>query len=103
MSKSHAKLLPAILPQGAHQCDVVIMDLSGFDPSTMTYLATQMQHPNVGGSQDPFQEMLLPAEFADHHSTYGGYAGYAPWSYNARCNHAVRANILTGALAGVTI
>ncbi|EGP90494.1 uncharacterized protein MYCGRDRAFT_84654 [Zymoseptoria tritici IPO323] len=51
------------------------MDLSGFDPSTMTYLATQMQHPNAGGSQqDPFQEMLLPSEFADHHSTYGGYA-----------------------------
>jgi hypothetical protein len=51
------------------------MDLSGFDPSTMNYLATQMQHPNApGGSHDPFQEMLLPSEFADHHSTYGGYA-----------------------------
>lgn len=52
------------------------MDLSGFDPSTMTYLATQMQHPNAGNGQDPFQEMLLPTEFNDHHSTYGGYAGY---------------------------
>ena len=51
------------------------MDLSGFDPSTMTYLATQMQQPNHG-AQDPFQEMLLPAEYHEHHSTYGGYAGY---------------------------
>ncbi|KXT12662.1 hypothetical protein AC579_4505 [Pseudocercospora musae] len=51
------------------------MDLSGFDPSTMTYLATQMQHPNTGNGQDPFQEMLLPADFHDHHSTYGAYAG----------------------------
>ncbi|KAF2209539.1 hypothetical protein CERZMDRAFT_86862 [Cercospora zeae-maydis SCOH1-5] len=50
------------------------MDLSGFDPSTMTYLATQMQQPNHG-AQDPFQEMLLPAEYHDHHSAYGGYAG----------------------------
>ncbi|CAK1360001.1 Protein pacG [Cercospora beticola] len=50
------------------------MDLSGFDPSTMTYLATQMQQPNHG-AQDPFQEMLLPAEYHEHHSTYGGYAG----------------------------
>lgn len=43
----------------------------------MTYLATQMQHPNVAGGQDPFQEMLLPAEFGggDQHSAYGGYAG----------------------------
>lgn len=52
------------------------MDLSGFDPSTMTYLATQLQHPNVGGgSQDAFQEMLLQNDFQDHQSTYGGYAG----------------------------
>lgn len=53
------------------------MDISGFDPSTMTYLATQMQHPSVAGGQDAFQEMLLPAEFNDQQSTYGGYAGYA--------------------------
>ena len=54
------------------------MDLSGFDPSTMTYLATQMQHPNVNvaGNGDPFQEMLLPTEYVDQQSTYGGYAGY---------------------------
>jgi len=51
------------------------MDLSGFDPSTMTYLATQMQQPNPVG-QDPYQEMLLPAEYNTNHSTYGGYAGY---------------------------
>ena len=48
-----------------------IMDLSGFDPSTMTYLATQMSHPNMGG-HDPFQEMLLPMEMRE----YAGYAGY---------------------------
>jgi hypothetical protein len=52
------------------------MDLSGFDTQSMTYLATLQQHPNVAGSQDPFQEMLLPTEFGDHQSTYGGYAGY---------------------------
>ncbi|CAK4031939.1 p53-like transcription factor [Lecanosticta acicola] len=56
------------------------MDLSGFDPSTMTYLATQMQHPNVADGQDPFQDMLLPTDFGgggggDQHSAYGGYAG----------------------------
>ncbi|KAK4619747.1 hypothetical protein CLAFUW4_11321 [Fulvia fulva] len=55
------------------------MDLSGFDPSTMTYLATQMQHPNVNvnvaGNADPFQEMLLPTDYVDQQSTYGGYAG----------------------------
>lgn len=50
--------------------------LSGFDPSTMTYLATQMAHPNVGGNgADPFTDMLLPMEMPDHQSTYG-YAGY---------------------------
>jgi len=45
--------------------------IAGFDPSTMTYLATQMAHPNV----DPFHEMLLPIEMQDHQSTYA-YAGY---------------------------
>lgn len=33
-----------------------------------------MQQPNSVG-QDPYQEMLLPTEYNDHHSTYGGYAG----------------------------
>ena len=55
-------------------------NLSGFDPSTMTYLATQMAHPNVGGGADPFQEMLLPMDMPDHHSTYG-YAGYDAQPY----------------------
>lgn len=73
------------------------MDLSGFDPSTMTYLQTQLQHPNVGGSQDPFQEMLLPTEFAEHQSTYGGYAGYAPHvlCVRPRCNLPMPTSILT--------
>ena len=48
--------------------------MGAFDPSTMTYLATQMAHPNVAGGPDPFQEMLLPTEMHDHHSAYG-YAG----------------------------
>lgn len=41
----------------------------------MTYLATQMAQPNIGGSADPFQDLLLPLEMPDHQSTYG-YAGY---------------------------
>jgi len=50
--------------------------LAGFDPATMTYLATQMAQPNVGSSSvDPFQDMLLPMGMPDHQSTYG-YAGY---------------------------
>lgn len=48
-------------------------NLGGFDPSTMTYFSTQIAHPNPGGS-DPFQEMMLPVDMTDHHSTYG-YAG----------------------------
>lgn len=58
--------------------------LSGFDPSTMTYLATQIAHPNVGGA-DPFQEMLLPMELHDHQSTYG-YAGYAGSCHTVQIN-----------------
>lgn len=50
-------------------------NLGGFDPSTMTYLASQMAHPGVGVSTDPFQEMMLPMDMPDHHSAYG-YAGY---------------------------
>ena len=50
-------------------------NLSGFDPSTMTYLATQMAHPNVAGGMDPLHDLLLPGDMADHHSVYG-YAGY---------------------------
>ncbi|KAK0773837.1 hypothetical protein LTR91_012379 [Friedmanniomyces endolithicus] len=48
--------------------------LPGFDPSTMTW-ATQMAHPGVGiGDVDPYQDLLLPMDLPDHHSTYG-YAG----------------------------
>lgn len=52
-------------------------NLPGFDPSTMTYLATQMVHPNanIGGGADPFQEMMLPVDMADPGSPYG-YAAY---------------------------
>ncbi|KAK5137519.1 hypothetical protein LTR08_008498 [Meristemomyces frigidus] len=45
--------------------------LAGFDTTTMTYLASQMAHPDVGSSVDPFQELLLPMEMQDHQSTYG--------------------------------
>ncbi|KAK3110292.1 hypothetical protein LTR53_015558 [Teratosphaeriaceae sp. CCFEE 6253] len=53
--------------------------LPGFDPSTMTYLATQMAHPGVGmggGSAAQYQDLLLPMDMPlpDHQSTYG-YAG----------------------------
>lgn len=60
-------------------------NLSGFDPSTMTYLASQMAHPGSSlGSNgaDPFQEMLLPIDMPDHQSAYG-YAG----SVHRRCSH----------------
>lgn len=49
--------------------------MENFDPSTMTYLATQMVHPNAVGTADPFPDMLLPMDMPDHHSAYG-YAGY---------------------------
>ncbi|KAF2767617.1 p53-like transcription factor [Teratosphaeria nubilosa] len=45
--------------------------LSGFDTTTMTYLATQMAQPNVG---DNGEDMLLPLELQDYQSTFG-YAG----------------------------
>ncbi|EMC92710.1 hypothetical protein BAUCODRAFT_151124 [Baudoinia panamericana UAMH 10762] len=45
-------------------------NLSGFDPSTMTYLPSLTQL-NVGGASDPYQELLLPIELPDHQSTYG--------------------------------
>ena len=53
-------------------------NLSGFDPSTMTYLATQMGHPNanIGGNGDLFQDMLLPVDMADHPASPYGFAGY---------------------------
>lgn len=53
-------------------------NLSGFDPSTMTYLATQMGHPNpnIGGNADLFQDMLLPVDMADHPASPYGFAGY---------------------------
>jgi hypothetical protein len=53
-------------------------NLSGFDPSTMTYLATQMQHPNAQASQELFDDMLLPGTFSEQRSAYGGYHGYVP-------------------------
>ena len=49
--------------------------LPGFDPTTMTYLASQMAHPDIGSGLDPFQELLLPMELQERQSTYG-YAGY---------------------------
>ncbi|KAH9825569.1 protein pacG-like [Teratosphaeria destructans] len=45
--------------------------LSGFDTTTMTYLATQMAQPNGG---DNGGDVLLPLELQDYHSTFG-YAG----------------------------
>ena len=49
--------------------------LSGFDPSTMTYLATQMGHPGaMDGGGDLFQDMLLPVDVAAPGSPYG-FAG----------------------------
>ncbi|KAI7600591.1 hypothetical protein KC346_g13194, partial [Hortaea werneckii] len=48
--------------------------LSGFDPATMTYLATQMGQPGASDGLDAFQDMLMPLEMPDHHSTYG-FAG----------------------------
>lgn len=59
-------------------------NLSGFDPSTMTYLATQMAQPNVGGSADPFQDMLPIMDLPDHNSAYG-YAGYELDVCNVEC------------------
>nr|POF13248.1 protein pacg [Quercus suber] len=50
------------------------MDLpAGFDPSTMTYLATQLAQPSVGGSADPYHDMLLSVDM--HQPTYTEYAG----------------------------
>lgn len=46
-------------------------NLSGFDPSTMTYLH---QIPNVSGNGDPFQE-VLPPSIGGPQSPYG-YALY---------------------------
>jgi len=45
--------------------------IAGFDPSTMTYLATQMAHPSV----DPFHEMLLPVEMQESTYAYTEYVG----------------------------
>ncbi|KAF2718841.1 p53-like transcription factor [Polychaeton citri CBS 116435] len=62
------------------------MDISGFDPSTMTYLATQMAQPNVAG-HDPFQEMLMPMDSHDHHSTYGFAGSDADFNLQALQQH----------------
>ena len=49
------------------------MDHIGFDPASMNYVATALQHP---GSADPFSDMLMqpPMVLEDQHSAYG-YAG----------------------------
>ncbi|KAK5723124.1 hypothetical protein LTR17_013994 [Elasticomyces elasticus] len=63
--------------------------LPGFDTSTMTYLATQMAQPNIGmgaGSPD-YQDLLLPMDMQDHHSTYG-YAGSEDLNRHALQPHA---------------
>lgn len=49
--------------------------LPGFDPATMTYLATQTVQPNLGDGLDPFEDLLLPMEMPNRQSTYG-YVGY---------------------------
>lgn len=51
------------------------MDLTGFDPSTMTYLATQMAHPAGGDNGNAFRDMLMPMDVPDQLSERG-YAGY---------------------------
>ncbi|KAK3679349.1 hypothetical protein LTR78_000910 [Recurvomyces mirabilis] len=48
---------------------------------------TQMVHPVIGGSADPFQEMLLPMEMPDHQSTYG-YAGSEDMNLHNLQSHA---------------
>lgn len=69
------------------------MDLpAGFDPSTMTYLATQLVQPSVGGAVDPYHDMLLPAEM--HQSAYTDY-GYV------RCHPTHAPNLWTDSLVGV--
>lgn len=53
-------------------------NLSGFDPSTMTYLTTQMVQPNAnfGDNMDPFSELLLQqADASGPHTPYN-YALY---------------------------
>jgi len=49
------------------------MDHIGFDPASMNYVATALQHP---GSADPFSDMLMqpPMVLEDQHSGYG-YVG----------------------------
>ena len=50
--------------------------LSGFDPATMTYLATQMGgQPDPSDGLDAFQDMMMPLDMPDHRSSYG-FAGY---------------------------
>lgn len=51
--------------------------LSGFDPATMTYLAATQMGGQSGPSDglDAFQDMMMPLEMPDHHSSYG-FAGY---------------------------
>lgn len=46
------------------------MDHIGFDPASMNYVATALQHP---GSADPFSDMLMqpPMVLEEQHSAYG--------------------------------
>lgn len=57
----------------AYATDSIMDNLSGFDPSTMTYFASQMAHPSVGGGVDSLNlsDMMLPMDLPDHPSTYG--------------------------------
>jgi hypothetical protein len=50
------------------------MDHIGFDPASMNYVATALQHP---GSADPFSDMLMqpPMVLEDQHSGYGYVGG----------------------------
>ncbi|WPG99913.1 Hypothetical protein R9X50_00273400 [Acrodontium crateriforme] len=59
------------------------MDIPGFDPSTMTYLATQMAQPgvnltvNVANGSDPFHDLMLPADMHHHHQQADHQSLYA--------------------------
>jgi hypothetical protein len=50
------------------------MDHIGFDPASMNYVATALQHP---GNADPFSDMLMqpPMVLEDQHSGYGYVGG----------------------------
>lgn len=61
--------------------------MEGFDPITMTYLATTM---NIAqdSSPDAFNKMLMPGvDMIDHHSNFDAhtFAGCAKLSYLSVC------------------